>query len=421
MPRTFQAWERAHPRRKMGGSALIITMIIIIVSSSIAGALFSSVFHHLKQVNRQIAREKALHIAEAGVEDAARRIVSAGGYLPSLTTGAGSLGGYTYSFAIVRKSALNFSIYGTALVAGVKWTVAAEETVVPSWSKYMMWMKDNGTLYFTGGEEFAGHIHADNQLWFAEVGNTGAVFHGDVTSAAADFGGSTNLAQFAKGFLRGAAQGSLGEVGLVLEGATSIDFQGATMRITNERLGWSGHVLTIGEERMIYVKNSTSGLESTQPADVFIGGEVDGRITLVAENDINITNHLLLAQIPGATTNANDAIGLVARDDVWVTPEAPDNLYIHAAMIAAGLAGEGNRGNFGVLNFDSGAPRGALHVLGSIVQDQRGAVGTFDSSGPATGFFKSYVFDQRYVTDAPPYFPRVASKIDLGGWRDGPG
>ena len=59
-------------------------------------------------------------------------------------------------------------------------------------------------------------------------------------------------------------------------------------------------------------------------------------------------------------------------------------------------------GSFRVENYNSDWPAGQLFSFGSIMQNARGAVGTFNpSSGQTvTGYYKTYVYDPRLTTAA---------------------
>jgi hypothetical protein len=89
--------------------------------------------------------------------------------------------------------------------------------------------------------------------------------------------------------------------------------------------------------------------------------------------------------------------------------------------MALGLTG-GN-GSFTVEDYSSHL-EGVLTVVGSLVQKQRGAVGTFsgDFYGTLTktsGYSKNYIYDKRLLYYPPPYFP-PAKAYDLIYWREVP-
>jgi hypothetical protein len=78
------------------------------------------------------------------------------------------------------------------------------------------------------------------------------------------------------------------------------------------------------------------------------------------------------------------------------------NVEIDASIFA-------RTGSFTAENYSSGSTRGLLKLEGSIVQNARGAVGTFNSGTTTlkTGYSKRYRYDDRLSdpTFRPPYYP----------------
>lgn len=132
-----------------------------------------------------------------------------------------------------------------------------------------------------------------------------------------------------------------------------------------------------------------------------------------------IRGHIDYTNDPRVNPSSTDALGIIARDDVWVDTTAPNNLRISAAIMATGQVGGGDPGSFGVVNFNSGSPRGTLYVYGGIIQDTRGAVGTFSGSTMLTGYEKNYSYDPRFLERPPPYFPAVNGKLEYKNWAEG--
>lgn len=152
--------------------------------------------------------------------------------------------------------------------------------------------------------------------------------------------------------------------------------------------------------------------------DVFVKGKVKGAVTVAASNYVYVTGDLTYAD------SGVDVLGLVGQNAVWVwnpmkscsgTYDLLDNRHrtctvmppadtdrpavrtIQAAILSVGHT-------FQVQNFDTGAARGTLEILGAIAQTYRGTVAWNDGSGNATGYIKDYDYDERLVTAAPPKF-----------------
>lgn len=211
---------------------------------------------------------------------------------------------------------------------------------------------------------------------------------------------------------------------------------------------------------VIYVRGSTvnqNGKFAPASGNVFVSGELRGRLTIAAANDIYITGKDPTEWIPlppqvsphqrqsyfnnsisstdgikyaGTTFNpvyengeligyqatGNDMLGLVANNNIWIIASGwfaeggnhfnitsiPPNLTIHAAVFAI---------NHSFGNEDPylpPRPGGTLTLRGSLIQNMRAAVGY--TSGD--GYHKDYAHDNRMLYDTPPHFLAPAES----GW-----
>lgn len=422
-------WTGETGRDRRGGG-VIFTLIFISVAGITAGALLNASITSRKLAHRDYCRERAMYAAESGFETVCQKIQSVYGVLPATFVTNGTIGDGTWSCTATKLGEYLFKLDCTGVVEDVRWCVHSGRVEAPSWAEFALWMHVNGVIYFWAGETFDGKVHSNDKLWFQPSGGVGPVFHDTLSSATNTFGGSTNGSVFDKGFILNADQDSMATVdfatmksqaltyGNLLAGNTYITFNGNNMRVTNARSGWTNYNLAVGTNKIIYVQRATTGASGTMRGTLEIGGRVDGRVTIVAEDDIMITNHITYAEDPRTNASANDAVGLVTMDDIWITTNAPNNLNIFAAMMATGVL-TNESGSFGVTNYNSGPTRGTLTVHGSIVQEVRGAVNTASSGIIQTGYAKNYAYDRRFSIQAPPYFPRLKTKISYGEWREG--
>ena len=141
----------------------------------------------------------------------------------------------------------------------------------------------------------------------------------------------------------------------------------------------------------------------------------------VADNDIylrslsahNVDNSLRIIYCDEQT----DVLGILSEQNIQVRTSSNGDFQIDATMMAL-------NGSFGVENYNSGSPRGKLHVYGGITQNLRGAVGTStvktirDHWGrvttevvPATGYSKDYSYDPKLSTNPPPYWPTTGKLV----------
>jgi len=149
--------------------------------------------------------------------------------------------------------------------------------------------------------------------------------------------------------------------------------------------------------------STTNGIISST-GRVDISGEITGQITIHTEDDIEIDGDLTYYNDPIDNPGSNDLLGLVSEEDVRIDQNAhtfkgSKDIDIQASIMALG-------DSFHVENYNWGSSRGEIRLLGGIIQNRRGPVGTFSGSGVASGFSKDYQYDERLLVDVPPAFPR---------------
>jgi hypothetical protein len=145
--------------------------------------------------------------------------------------------------------------------------------------------------------------------------------------------------------------------------------------------------------------------------DVFVEGTLNGRVTIAAENNIVISDHIRYAGGRGA--GSDDMLGLVANNFVEIMHPVNnggqtlnylpggrrfDGPHIDAAILSV-------EHSFRVQNHEEGAPfNNPINAFGAIAQLYRGPVGTFSGSGIASGYEKAYEYDPRLEFVSPPHF-----------------
>jgi hypothetical protein len=146
--------------------------------------------------------------------------------------------------------------------------------------------------------------------------------------------------------------------------------------------------------------------------DVFVSGTLRGQLTIAAEHDIQVVNHLRYQN----GLNGTDLLGLIANNYVKIfhpVDDDGDNLNrksgspgggstfqnpdVYAAMLSL-------QHSFIVPRYQDGNPLGELNVRGAIAQRYRGPVGTFSGSTINSGYEKDYVYDTRLRYLSPPHF-----------------
>ena len=323
----------------------------------------------------------------------------------------------------IGQARAQYSMLSVGNVRGKSVVILRETVKQKTWAKYALWMEHQGEIYFKADEKFYGSVYCTDKLWFKDDPE----FFGECSSAATTYGGNTNACIFHEGFNMGVSNQTMQKISfsnlqakatLQLEGKTYVTLSGPNFLITNARMGWANQAVACSN-MVMYVKTVTTGTSSNRAGDVYIAGTLDGRATLVCEGDFYITNHVFYAVDSKTNLLSDDALGMIAKSDIYVTTSAPSNLQIYAHMMATGLinTNSSSEGTFTVIDYDSGSPRGNLMVHGGIVQHQRGAVGQFNTSGLLHGFDKNYTYDTRFELEPPPEYPPLNDQLTFGVWR----
>lgn len=199
----------------------------------------------------------------------------------------------------------------------------------------------------------------------------------------------------------------------VFTGSKRIVLGATTFDITDVATGATTSGVPYPPNGLIYVRNGSCGVgynavtPLAQPAgcaNVFVHGTIGTSLTLASQKDVIVD---------GDITNSNDALlGLVANEFVRVqhvvSPASTSTCTANASPVLNDIRIEAAilslAHSFAVDSYTCGSGMGTLHVFGSIAQNYRGAVGTFNSSGLNSGYVKDYRYDNRLSYRSPPHF-----------------
>jgi len=142
----------------------------------------------------------------------------------------------------------------------------------------------------------------------------------------------------------------------------------------------------------------------TSSEEISMRGTIDGQYTVHSEDDIWINGDIRYKTDPAEDSNSSDLLGIVSEKEVIIDEDAHrhegySNLTIHASIMALDKS-------FNAEDYNRGGGRGDLNLLGGIIQQQRGPMGTFSSGSIQSGFNKQYEYDERLQRMNPPSFPR---------------
>ncbi|MGB5873183.1 MAG: hypothetical protein WBG80_04255 [Bacteroidota bacterium] len=146
---------------------------------------------------------------------------------------------------------------------------------------------------------------------------------------------------------------------------------------------------------------------------ISVSGTLDGKLSIASSKDVYIVDDIFYENRD--MKSSDDVLGLIAETNVMVADNAANSssCYIDASVFA-------RDGSFIVENWSKGSPRGELHLLGSIVHEERGPVGTFKGGGILkTGYSKRYHYDTRLSDPMfrPPSYPGFNTRTHaIAGW-----
>jgi Tfp pilus assembly protein PilX len=174
--------------------------------------------------------------------------------------------------------------------------------------------------------------------------------------------------------------------------------------------------------------NSTDGLSGTL--------EEKEQVTVVASGTVYISGHIQYERPPDPYdpgSNPQNLLGVYSSGrDIVISRNAPADLVLHGVFMA-GQPGveDGYNSSVRVEAYDSISCRGAVRLLGGLVEEYYGPFGTFSAATGQcqTGYGREFVYDRRMGRGfSPPFFPTTTLPMlrsaGLAGsrpeWREGP-
>jgi len=279
-------------------------------------------------------------------------------------------------------------------------------------------------IWFITGDIIRGPLHSND---FINI-NGSPVFKAKVTTARSFYPG-TGSAVFEQGYEEDVQSLELPSTnsqlknwsengGYYYNGSTMINLNGnGTIDVQNTNglsTGPTGAGLALPGNGVIFVNGQTSTKYSSLSGNIFIQGTLRGKLTIASKGDIYITGNVRY------NDRAEDMLGLIAENYLYINhydnsgrDVAPKDITIEAAIFSL------NR-SFTFESYTNTPKKGTLSVFGSIGQRYRGPVGTFNNGGqPVSGYIKDYDYDQRMQFNEPPHFIEpLNSGFYVSNWEE---
>jgi hypothetical protein len=279
-------------------------------------------------------------------------------------------------------------------------------TSYQSFSLFAWMTNQEGSIWWITGDTVWGRIHSNSTLnmkgspTFMEkvtttkginptwgTGGNTAVFKEGYETGVGTINFPTDLSQIGNAATSG-GRAFTGNIEVKLNGGTAADNDGYA-------LVYKGGVLVDSIMMNDAAFNGVIGSTGT----VSVSGTLDGKLSIFSTDKLYLVDDILYEN---RTSTSDDVLGLVAENSILIadnTPNATD-IHIDASIFV-------RSGSYGAENYSSGSPRGEVYLNGSVVQNKRGAVGTFSGSTISTGYLKRYHYDTRLSDPLfrPPFYP----------------
>lgn len=426
------------PHAADSGYALVGTVILAFAILIIATSFLNLAGYETKGTQVNLASQRAFWLAEAGKERALNYLDDFVGLPPEgrvLDHVAGPDGG-TYTVDCLFDSAGLWSVDKRYVLDCVGSFGGMERRIrqrvkMTSFAQYAYFTDEERTpggdeIWFVTGDQIHGKVHSNgifhingSPRFFDRVTSVSDRMIGYKSYSVYDAAGwpvGGNNPQFDDGFTL-----NVGEIPLPTQ---TLDLMwlaqhgglflapASTIELGKDQLGnpapgrlryrntpppanppWTEVSIASLANKVVYVNNPLN-----------LSGTLRGELTIASKRDITIVDDLIYSQsaasgepLPGCT----DLLGLVAEKNIIFKDDpATLNLKVDAVMMALDTS-------ITAEHYDSRSPTnaGVLTIYGGLIQKYRGPVGTFGTSGIATGYLKNYHYDDRVTARTPPAFP----------------
>lgn len=445
------------------GSALVIVLALVIIAGILGFAAMSVAENQTLMVNRHQEREQALHYAEAGLHRYMAELNNNLGFFDTQNSIDMQSTNIAFEEGLFRLKVtkpttsdphLIISSTGWQKDSDIKRTIEVKLSKKTPLSNIIIAnVGENRIEYFNRflrGDVINGPLHINGNLITngrTGDGYDGPIFNGKVTYSGEWIeetlpSGVTDTTKFMQGEPERVERMGMPAIGnnveaktdpgYVYEGRTCIHIIGNQLKIRNQLK--STETKPLPPNGIVYVKGGLGDKWALNTANVFVSGQLDGRLTIVAEKDIyitasdptdwdrpqgsvtdpraksgsggityaglNMTNVTDAASLAQKLANCDDMLGLIANKNVEIlhsnwpkqssgspayywdgwgwyglgwglySDVSPHNMNIHASILAV-------TGSFKYEKYLEDSAKGDLTVVGSINQYTIGPVAGF--------------------------------------------
>ena len=404
----------------MGRSALIMVMgfgtALLMIGSNIARVSSDAMTNYIYYYNASEART----IAGSGMNLTARSLFENSAWRAGFVNKAFGDG----SFSCTVRDTTNNRVRVTAVGTFQHMTRTVSCLLQPSsFSRFGYYSVVEGNIWWITGDTVWGPMHTQDNLRVAGkpvfkqratslksmIYNTGPTVDKPVFEGGYETGVNINLPTDLNPLKTAAASGKK------FTGPDSVYLQFES----NGKVKWKQGVGSAWNED--YVATLTpNGVIYADGTNIHVSGVLNGRVTISAggltgkgkQGNIYIDGGVTYAHDP-LSGSSTDILGMVAENSILIADNAANagkSIDIQASVFC-------RTGGFMAENYSTRGIEGTIRLLGGIQNNTREPVGTFTGSPPhiTSGYHKSYFYDERLMTDAPPFFP-TTGQYEIVSW-----
>jgi len=470
---TNPAGRLSTPRR--GGYSLIVVVGLVALMLTLLTGLTRSVVNENWLSLRSRDSDAAFHIAEAGINyytwflnhhsgDFQNGLEVEGPYIQEFEDGLGNKIGY---FWLEMEEPAVGSTIGTVTSTGALYRPSAPPRTVraqigvPSLARFAF--LTNSDVWFGASESLDGMLHSNGGIRFDGSGN-GLITSAKETYTCQNYHGCTpaqtragiwgsggpqslwsfpvptidfdlitghlslleTLAQSAEGLFLGTTTGQFDGYHLILNSGGTADPSDDTVVVNRVRQTWqnSGYTLEGGwQNYRDRIRQEQYFATYTMPEngvifvddDVWVSGETSSRVTIAAAHfpeQVNNYRSIVVANnLRQYTQDGSAVIGLIAQKDVRLAADSPNNIDIHAVMMA-------QKGKV-IRPFYNGSILNTIQTYGGIITNQVWTWTWVNGSGAViSGYENTHSdYDPHLIYSPPPHFP-TTGQYEVLQWEE---
>ena len=318
---------------------------------------------------------------------------------------------------------VNVQLTATSLYQGIR------DTVIITWGansfgRFAYYSGTEGSINWANGDTVFGPFHTQDKMTV----NGSPVFRGKVTNNLGLVKNPTSSTpQFLGGYQTGINIPMPTDFAPLKNAALTngryLHGKDLTLTFNSDSTMTIGGLITtpVAKDTIVLLRTfAPNGAIVVDTANVRVKGKFTGQLTLsvqsggsASKGKMYLDSSVAFVHNPLDTaTHSQDILGLCATDSIVITNNANNSgdVTIQAALFSL------NKG-LGVEQYNNGDIRGRINLLGGISQKQRAAVGTLSGGVLNSGFSKSYRYDDRLMTQSPPFYPTTGSYIILSWYE----